>query len=101
MNYNKKFEEVRLVIRKVDLAISEELQLKIPEMIKRMQRYIAEINMVEIYLKKEYGQSTDRRAVSVRLSIRGNDVFASNSGNYWTGLQKNFEEKLRRQLRGK
>ena len=99
MNYTEQFEGIRMDIQAVDITINDGLQQKIRDMIKRLQRHISEINWVDVYFKKESSQSTDMRTVSVRLGIPGNDVFASDSGNHWSELLKNVEEKLRRQLR--
>jgi len=99
MNYTEQFEGIRMDIQAVDITINDELQQKIRDMITRLRRHISEINWVDVYFKKESSQSTDMRTVSVRLGIPGNDVFASDSGNHWSELLKNVEEKLRRQLR--
>jgi putative sigma-54 modulation protein len=99
MIYNESFEGIKLDIQTVDLTVSDEIQQNIRTMIKRLQRHISEINWVDIYFKKESGQSTDIRTVSVRLGIPGNDAFATDSGDQWIVLLKNVEQKLRRQLR--
>jgi len=99
MNYTENFEGIKIDVQTVDLTISEELQQKIRDMIKRLQRHISEINWVDVHFKKESSQSTDMKTVSARLGIPGNDAFASDSGNHWSELLKNVEEKLRRQLR--
>jgi putative sigma-54 modulation protein len=99
MNHTEQFEGIKMDIQTVDLTISSELQQKIRKMIKRLKRHISEINWVDVYFKKESSQSTNVRRVSVRLGIPGNDVFASDSGNYWSTLLKNVEEKLRKQLK--
>ncbi len=98
MNHTELFEGIKMDIQTVDLTISEELQQQIRDMITRLRRHISEINWVAVYFKKESGQSTDIREVSIRLGIPGNDAFASDSGNHWSELLKNVEEKLRRQL---
>jgi putative sigma-54 modulation protein len=99
MIYNESFEGIKLDIQTVDLTVSDEIQQNIRTMIKRLQRHISEINWVDIYFKKESGQSTDIRTVSFRLGIPGNDAFATDSGDQWIVLLKNVEQKLRRQLR--
>jgi len=88
-----------LDIQTVDLKISDKIHQNIKEMIKRLQRHISQINWVDIHFKKESEHSTDKRMVSVRLGIPGNDAFASESGNHWMTLLKKVEEKLSRRLR--
>ena len=101
MIYTQQFEGIKLDIQTIDLAISDNVQQNIREMIKRLRRHISEINWVDIYFKKEGNRATDNRIISVRLGIPGNDVFASDSGNHWIALLKKIEEKLRRQLKKK
>ena len=99
MIYSEQLEGIKLDIQTVDLTINDKVQQHIREMIKRLQRYVPEINWVDVHFKKESAHPTDIRKVSVRLGIPGNDVFASDSGIHWITLLKNVEEKLRRQLR--
>ncbi len=99
MIYTEQFEGIKLDIQTVDLTISDKTKQHIKEMIKRLQRYISEINWVDIHFKKESAHATDNRMVSVRLGIPGKDAFASDSGDHWMALLKKIEEKLRRQLR--
>jgi putative sigma-54 modulation protein len=98
MIYTEQIDGIKMNIQTVDLSISDEVQQKIREMIKRLQRHISEINWVDIHFKKESNHPTDNRAISVRLGIPGNDAFATGSGNHWINLLKKVEEKLRRQL---
>lgn len=67
-------------------------------MIVKLERYVREMNWVDVYFKKESEHSNNRKTLSVRLGIPGNDVFASDSGDNWIGLMSGVEEKLRQQL---
>jgi putative sigma-54 modulation protein len=83
MNYTENFDGIKMDIQTVDLTINEELQQTVRNMIKRLQKYIHEINWVDFYFKMESKQATDMRMVSVRLGIPGVDVFASETGSHW------------------
>ena len=98
MNYTENLDGIKMDVQTVDLTISEELQLNVREMVKRLRRHISEINWADFYFKMESKQATDVRMVSVRLGIPGVDVFASETGHHWRDLLKRVEEKLRRQL---
>jgi putative sigma-54 modulation protein len=99
MIYTEQFEGIKLDIQTVDLSINDKIQQRVRGMIKRLQRYVSEINWVDMHFRKESAHATDKRMISVRLGIPGNDVFASESGIHWLTLLKKVEEKLRRQLR--
>ena len=98
MIYTEQIEGIKLNIRTVDLRINEEVQDNIRKMIKKLKRYISEINWVDIHFKKEGSQATDKRMINVRIGIPGIDAFASVSGNHWMDLLKKVEVKLRQQL---
>ena len=98
MNYTENLDGIKMDIQTVGLTINEDLQQTVRAIIKRLQKYIQEINWVDFYFKMESKQATDMRMVSVRLGIPGVDVFASETGNHWKGLLKRVEDKLRRQL---
>jgi putative sigma-54 modulation protein len=98
MIYTEHFEGIKLDIQAVDLTINDKVQQGVRDMIKRLRRFISEINWVDIYFKNENNHPTGYRTISIRLGIPGNDVFASESGDRWTPLLKKVEGKLRRQL---
>ena len=98
MIYTQQIDGIKLNIQTVDLSINDEVQESVKQMIKKLNRYVSEINWVDIHFKKESGQSTDNRMINVRLAIPGNDLFASVSGNHWIGLLKKAEQKLRKQI---
>lgn len=98
MNYTENFEGIRIDVQAVDITIEQALQQRVREMIARLKRHISEVNWVDVYFKQENKQATDKRTLSVRLGIPGNDAFASDSGENWMALMASVEEKLRRQL---
>ena len=53
MIYTEQFEGIKLDNQTVDLTINDKIKQHIREMIKRLQRYISEINWVDIHFKKE------------------------------------------------
>ena len=98
MIYTENFEGIKMDIQAVDVTVSDKLQQSIRAMIVRLRRHISEVNWVDVYFRKLRKHSIDKRTISVRLGIPGNDAFASGSGRNWIPLLKNVEEKLRRQL---
>lgn len=98
MNYTENFEGIKLDVQAVDITIGDNVQQEIRDMLLRLRRHISEVNWADVYLEEKSGKSTDKRTVSVRLGIPGNDAFASDSGDNFMALLKNVEEKLRRQL---
>ena len=99
MNYTEKFEGIKLDIQAADIAITDDLQQSIRNMIGRLKRHISEVNFVDVYFTDKSEKSTDPKTVGVRFGIPGNDAFASDSGDNWMTLLKSVEEKLRRQLK--
>jgi ribosomal subunit interface protein len=85
-------------IQTINARVTKAVQQQINNMLRRLERYVPEINWADIYLRKEGNQSTANRTVSVRLGIPGNDVFASESGTRWITILRQVEEKLERQL---
>jgi putative sigma-54 modulation protein len=98
MNYTENFEGIKMDVQAVGVNIGNTLQLRVRKMIARLRRHISEVNWVDVHFKREGGNPTGNRILSIRLGIPGNDVFASGSGDSWMVLLKNVEEKLRRQL---
>lgn len=98
MNYTESFEGIKLDVQAVDITISEALQQRIRDTIRRLQRHISDVNFVDVYFTDKSEKSTDPKTVSMRFGIPGTDAFASDSGDNWMELLKNVEEKLRRQL---
>ena len=98
MNYTENFEGIKLDVQAVDITIADKVQQEIRDLLIRLRRHISEINWADVYLEEKSGKSTEKRSVSVRLGIPGNDVFASDSGDDFVTLLKSVEEKLRRQL---
>lgn len=101
MIYTEQLDGIKLDVQTVDLTIDEEVQENIRKMIKKLSRFVTEINFVDVHFKEENNQTTDSRTVSVRLGIPGNDAFASVSGSEWLTLLDKIEEKLKRQLEKK
>jgi ribosomal subunit interface protein len=101
MNYTENFEGIRVDVQAVDITISDELQQKIRETIKKSTRYVSEINWVDVYFKEEENHSTNNKTLGMRLGVPGNDVYATDTGDNWFALLKEIEEKLRRQLEKK
>lgn len=98
MNYTENYEGIRIDVQAVDVTIPEALQERIREMIGRLKRHISEVNWVDVYFKQENEHATDKRTLSIRFGIPGNDAFASDAGESWMALMASVEEKLRRQL---
>lgn len=98
MNYTENFEGIGIDVQAVDITIAEGLQQRIRDMIVRLRRHISEVNWVDIYFRQENEHPTDKKTLSVRFGIPGNDAFASDSGDNWMALMAGVEEKLRRQL---
>jgi ribosomal subunit interface protein len=98
MVHTQQVDGIKLDIQAVDITIGEDVQEAVIKMITNLQRFVSEINWVDVHFKKEGGQSTDHRLVTVRLGIPGNDCFASVSGDHWIPLLKLAEEKLKVQL---
>ena len=101
MNYTENFEGIRIDVQAVDITISDVLQQKIRETIKKSKRYVSEINWVDVYFKVEENHSTNNKTLGMRLGVPGNDVYATDTGDNWLALLKDIEEKLRRQLEKK
>ena len=99
MNYTENFEGIKLDIQAADIAITDDLQQSIRNMIGRLKRHISEVNFVDVYFTDKSEKSMDPKTVGVRFGIPGNDAFASDSGDNWMTLLKSVEEKLRRQLK--
>jgi putative sigma-54 modulation protein len=99
MIYTTNFEGVKLDIQTVNAKVTGEIQLRIKRMIRRLKRHISEINWINISLRKNAKQSTNKRTVGVRVGIPDNDVFASASGPQWKLLLKRIEGRLEKQLR--
>jgi len=98
MIYNEQLNGIKLDVQTVDLTIGEEVQDHIRKLIEKLSRFTSEINFADVHLKKEGGQSTDGKTVSIRIGIPGNDVFASVSGDDWNNLLDSIEDKLKSQL---
>jgi putative sigma-54 modulation protein len=98
MIYTEQLDGIKLDVQTVDLTIDDEAQEHIREMIRKLSRFISEINFVDVHFKEESSQTNDNRSVSVRVGIPGNDAFASVSGTEWITLLDQVEEKLKRQL---
>jgi hypothetical protein len=67
-----------------------------------MHAFIGAVVMVSgvgmIFLLVKRCKSINPKFIIMRFGIRGNDAFASDSGDKWLALLKSVEEKLRRQL---
>jgi ribosomal subunit interface protein len=86
-------------IQAVNARITGAVQKHINNMLRRLERYVPEINWVDMYFRKEGKQPTANRTLRVRLGIPGTDVFASESGTRWRTILRQVEEKLERQLK--
>lgn len=98
MNYTENFNGIKIDVQAVDITIQDELQQIIRDTIVKLQRYVREINWVDVYFTIERGQSTEQKNISMRVGVPGPDVYASDSGDEWLSLMKSVEDKLRRQL---
>ena len=99
MIHTQQVDGIKLDIQTVDLTISDEVQDAVVKMITKLQRFVSQINFVDVHFKKENGQTVDNMVLSVRLGIPGSDSFASVSGDNWIGMLKAVEEKLKVQLK--
>lgn len=98
MKYSEKLSGITLNIQAVDITIDEDVKDTIRKSISRLARYYDKIEYANIHLEDKKEKSTDKKQVSIRLSIPGNDPFASEYGDNFHALLTSVEEKLRRQM---
>lgn len=63
-----------------------------------MARHYDKTEYANVHLEDKKEKSIEQKQVSIRLSIPGNDPFASEYGDNFHALLTSVEEKLRRQL---
>ena len=97
MNYIEQYGDIKLDIQPTGVEMNDYLRRKIHNMIKKLQKFIPEINWVAIHLKHTDEPARPRNVV-VRFGVPGPDIVASDSGSHWKILLKNIEKKLVRQL---
>lgn len=101
MNYTENFNGIKIDVQAVDITIQDELQQVVRDTVTKLQRYVREINWVDVHFIIERNHPTESKTVNMRVGVPGPDVFASDSGNEWLPLMKSMEDKLRRQLEKK
>lgn len=98
MNYTENFEGIKLDVQAVDIAIDEQIQQRIRDILTRLLRRTDKINFADVYLEDKKGKLSDPKKVSIRLGIPGPDVFASEYGDSFPGLLDSVARKLEQQL---
>lgn len=98
MEYTENIKGIKLNIQAVDINIGEDVQERIRKSIERLSQFYDKIEWADIYLEDKKEKSTQRKQVSIRLGIPGNDPFASEYGDDFHALLTDVENKLQRQL---
>ena len=98
MNYTENYNGIKIDVQAVDITVHDELQQVVRDTITKLQRYVREINWVDVYFTIERAHNTDNKNLSMRVGVPGPDVYASDSGTDWLPMMKSVEDKLRRQM---
>src|SRR5690554_3444172 len=98
MEYTENIKGIKLNIQAVDINIGEDVQERIRKSIERLSQFYDKIEWADIYLEDKKEKSTQRKQVSIRLGIPGNDPFASEYGDNFQALLTSVENKLDKQL---
>lgn len=98
MKYIENYEGVKTDIQTIGIEMSEYLQLRLHNLIKKLKNILPEINWIDVYIKTTNKRFAYLRKVNVRLAIPGQDLIASDVGYRWKSMLKNVEKKLIRQL---
>lgn len=99
MNHTQNYEGVKIDIQTIGIAMNEHLEQQLQKTIKKLKRFLPEVNWIDVYFKRSNKHSTDPRRISMRFGIPGPDVIASDEGYSWKTMLKNIERKLLRQLK--
>lgn len=98
MNYTEDLTGIKINVEAVDITIGEDVKDTIRKCLTRLNRYYDKIEWADIYLEDKKEKSTQKKQVSIRLGIPGNDPFASEYGDNFHALLSEVEDKLKRQL---
>lgn len=97
MNYTENYNGIKVDIQAVDLEISDYVQTEVRSSLDKLLRYASEIIWADVYFKVESANSGNY-VVGMKLGVRGNDVFAEETGENYVPLLKSVTEKLSKQL---
>lgn len=98
MQYNENITGIKINVEAVDITIDEDVKETIRKIISRLSRFYDRIEWADVYLEDKKDKKTEKKQLSIRLGIPGNDPFASEYGDNFHILLTNVEDKLRKQL---
>lgn len=98
MKYSENLSGIQLNVEGPHVDLSDQVKDSIRKSLDRLGRHYSQVCRADVFLKDKEGKSTNRKEVSIRLSIPGNDAYASETGDNFMALLSQVEEKLRRQL---
>jgi putative sigma-54 modulation protein len=98
MQYSENITGIKINVEAVDITIGDDIQDRIRKSIGRLSRHFDKIEWADVYLEDKKDKATDRKKVSIRLGIPGNDPFASDYGDDFHTLLTSVEDKLQKQL---
>ncbi|MFL5740207.1 MAG: HPF/RaiA family ribosome-associated protein [Flavisolibacter sp.] len=89
---------IKLEIQAIGVKMNECLNRQLLKLIRKLKKYLPQMNFVDVYLKQSSRQSTFPRKLNIRFGVPGPDLAASEVGYSWKTLLKSVEKKLIRQL---